>query len=140
MSEEKQKITVQVTVDVPVEKAWEIWSSPEHIVQWATASEDWHTPKSENDLKPGGGFKNRMEAKDGSAGFDFSGTYDEVREHEFISYTIEDGRKVEITFTEKDGKTELSETFDAENQNPADMQQQGWQAILDNYKKHTEAQ
>lgn len=136
---DNEKITVQVTVNLPIAKVWELWSSPEHIVKWATASEDWHTPTSENDLRPGGSFTNRMEAKDGSFGFDFAGTYDEVKEHEFISYTLGDGREVAITFKEQDGTTEIIETFDAENENPAEMQQQGWQAILDNFKKHAEA-
>lgn len=132
-------ITVESTVHAPVAKVWTCWTTPEHITQWNNASDDWHTPKAENDLRAGGKFLTRMEARDGSFGFDFSGTYDEVDMHRHIAYTLEDGRKVAIRFMEKDGVTQVSETFDPEGQNPADMQRAGWQAILDNFKKYTEA-
>jgi uncharacterized protein YndB with AHSA1/START domain len=132
------KITVKTTVNVPVEKVWECWTAPKHITKWNNASDDWHTPFAENDLRAGGKFLSRMEAKDGSFGFDFIGIYDEVKLYEVIAYTIGDGRKVKITFAGRDNKTEISETFEAENTYSIEQQQQGWQAILDNFKKYTE--
>lgn len=135
---EKVQITVQSKVNAPVEKVWNYWNAPEHIMKWNSASPDWHTPKSENDLRVGGKFSARMEAKDGSYGFDFGGVYDEVVANERIAYTMEDGRKTEITFINHGDTTEVIETFDAEGQNPVEMQQAGWQAILDNFKKYTE--
>lgn len=133
------KITVAVTINANPEKVWEFWTQPEHITQWNNASDDWHTPHAENDLTVGGKFKSRMEAKDGSMGFDFGGVYDEVVLHQLISYSMEDGRTVRITFANKGMSTEITETFDAENQNPAEMQQAGWQAILNNFKKYAES-
>ncbi|TSJ41348.1 SRPBCC family protein [Fluviicola chungangensis] len=136
---EKTKITLQATVKAPIEKVWDYWNEPEHIKKWNSASPDWHTPKSENDLRAGGRFTARMEAKDGSFGFDFGGIYDEVTAHQYISYTMDDGRKTNITFTSDGGnETKVVETFEAESQNPVEMQQGGWQAILDNFKKYTE--
>lgn len=136
---DKTKITVQATVKAPIEKVWDYWNEPEHIKKWNSASPDWHTPKSENDLRAGGRFTARMEAKDGSFGFDFGGTYDEVETHQYISYTMDDGRQTYITFTSDGGnETKVVETFEAESQNPVEMQQGGWQAILDNFKKYTE--
>lgn len=138
MNNEASPITVQTTVNAPVEKVWRMWSEPEHITKWNSASEDWHTPRAENDLRIGGKFRSRMEAKDGSAGFDFGGTYDDVRENEHIAYTMSDGRTVKIAFTADGDKTRVAETFDPESENPRDMQQGGWQAILDNFKKYVE--
>lgn len=135
---EKVQVTVQCKVGAPVEKVWDYWNTPEHIMKWNSASPDWHTPKSENDLRVGGKFSARMEAKDGSFGFDFGGIYDEVIANERIAYTMEDGRKTQITFINHGDSTEVIETFDAEGQNPIEMQQAGWQAILDNFKKYTE--
>jgi uncharacterized protein YndB with AHSA1/START domain len=135
----KTKITVMATVNAPVEKIWEFWSKPEHIVKWSSASEDWHTPKAENDLRVGGAFVSRMEAKDGSFGFDFGGVYDEVETHKLIAYTLGDDRKVSITFEANGPVTEITEVFEAEETNPIEMQQGGWQAILDNFKKYAEA-
>jgi uncharacterized protein YndB with AHSA1/START domain len=132
------KVTVKTTVNVPVEKAWEFWTEPNHITKWNNASEDWHTPVAENDLRPGGSFLSRMEAKDGSFGFDFKGIYDEVKLLEFISYSLEDGRKVEISFEGKENETEIIETFDPETANSIELQQTGWQAIIDNFKKYAE--
>jgi uncharacterized protein YndB with AHSA1/START domain len=137
-SSDKTEITVNATVKAPVQKVWELWTSPVHIKKWNSASEDWHTPKAENDLRTGGKFISRMEAKDGSFGFDFEGVYDEVRENEFIAYTMPDGRKVKISFNSKGEETEVIESFDAEKENPIDMQRDGWQAILNNFKKYTE--
>lgn len=131
-------ITVFATIDAPLHKVWEYWNAPKHIKQWNQASADWHCPRAENDLRAGGKFSSRMEAKDGSMGFDFSGIYDEVKEQEFIKYTIGDGRKVVVLFSTKGNQTHIAETFEAENQNPADMQQNGWQAILNNFKTYTE--
>ncbi len=133
-----ENITVEATIEAPIEKVWETWTKPEHITQWSFASEDWFTPKAENDLRPGGKFSTRMEAKDGSFGFDFEGTYDEVTDHKLITYTLGDERKVKIEFEEKGDQTLVTETFDAETQNPVEMQKGGWQAILNNFKKYTE--
>lgn len=132
-------ITVETTVQAPVKKVWQYFSAPEHIVKWCAASDDWHTPKAENDLRPGGKFLSRMEAKDGSFGFDFGGVYDDVKENELIEYTMGDGRKVSVQFTGNENETKVTEIFDAENTNPIEMQRAGWQAILDNFKKYTEA-
>ena len=135
----KTLITVEATVNAPVEKVWKLWTAPEHITKWNSASDDWHTPFSENDLRTGGKFLSRMEAKDGSFGFDFGGVYDEVKENELIEYTMGDGRKVIINFTGKDNETKVVESFDAESTNSIEMQRGGWQAILDNFKKYVEA-
>ena len=134
-----ESITVKTNVNAPVDKVWNLWSDPQHITKWAAASDDWHTTKAENDLRTGGKFTSRMEAKDGSMGFDFGGVYDEVRENEYIGYTLEDGRKVTINFTAEGGKTGIVQTFDPESENPREMQQAGWQAILDNFKKYAES-
>jgi uncharacterized protein YndB with AHSA1/START domain len=133
------KITVEATVKAPVEKVWKIWTLPEHITKWNAASDDWHSPFAENDLRVGGKFLARMEAKDGSFGFDFGGTYDQVKTHELIEYTIGDGRKVIVHFTPNGNETKVTETFDAENTHSIEMQRGGWQAILDNFKKYAEA-
>ncbi|TAN01609.1 MAG: polyketide cyclase [Chitinophagaceae bacterium] len=132
-------ITVEATIKAPVEKIWKYWTIPEHIKQWNKASDDWHTLYAENDVHTGGKFLSRMEAKDKSFGFDFGGVYDEVKDHKLIAYTIGDGRKVKIIFSGDKNKTKITETFEAENQNPVEMQRSGWQAILDNFKKYTEA-
>ena len=138
-TQEKTIITVESTINAPVEKVWEFWSKPEHITQWCYASDDWHTPRAENDLRTGGKFSSRMEAKDGSMGFDFGGVYDEVRNNEYIEYTMGDNRKVTIHFSGKGNTTKVVESFEAESTNPVEMQRGGWQAILDNFKKYTEA-
>ncbi|HEV8286309.1 MAG TPA: SRPBCC family protein [Chitinophagaceae bacterium] len=135
----KTTITVENTVKAPVQKVWKFWTLPEHITKWNAASDDWHTPFAENDLRVGGKFFSRMEAKDGSFGFDFGGVYDEVKTNELIEYTIGDGRKVVVHFTPNGNETKVVETFEAENTNPIEMQRGGWQAILDNFKKYTEA-
>jgi len=133
------KITVEAAVKAPVEKVWERYTNPRHIIKWNNASDDWHTTRAENDLRAGGKFLSRMEAKDGSLGFDFEGLYDEVKVNERIAYTMTDGRKAEITFTDENNETKMTVTFDAESENPIDMQREGWQAILDNFKKYAEA-
>ena len=133
-----ERITVKNMVKAPSKKVWSLWTAPEQIVKWNTPSDDWHTTRATNDLRVGGTFLSRMEAKDGSFGFDFEGTYDEVVPQERIAYTLGDGRKVEVDFKEQDGNTEIVSTFDAETQNPAEQQRDGWQAILDNFKTYAE--
>lgn len=133
-----QMITIKASVNSPVERVWKYWTEPEHIKKWNSASEDWHTPYAENDLRVGGKFLSRMEAKDGSFGFDFGGIYDEVEQYKVIAYTLGDGRKVRIDFTDRDNSTEVSVAFEAESSNPIEMQQSGWQAILENFKKYVE--
>ncbi|HYG20163.1 MAG TPA: SRPBCC family protein [Ohtaekwangia sp.] len=135
---EKTAITVQATVNAPVEKVWQYWSDPAHITKWCQASDDWHAPYAENDLKTNGKFKTTMAAKDGSMSFDFGGEYTNVKQHQLIEYVMSDGRKVKITFSANGNETTVVETFDAENTHPIEMQRGGWQAILDNFKKHTE--
>ena len=135
---EKEKITVSATIDAGIEKVWKYWTEPRHITNWNTATDEWHTPKAENDLKEGGRFVYRMEAKDGSFGFDFGGEYTEIREQELLAYKLDDGRKAKVSFEEKDKKVTLTEEFEVEDQNPVEMQKEGWQAILSNFKKYTE--
>jgi uncharacterized protein YndB with AHSA1/START domain len=133
------RITVENTVNAPVEKVWNCWTAPEHITKWNFASDDWHSPKAENDLRAGGKFSARMEAKDGSMGFDFGGVYDEVKPNELIEYTLGDDRKVVVRFTANGNETKVVETFDAEQTNSVELQKGGWQAILDNFKKYVES-
>jgi uncharacterized protein YndB with AHSA1/START domain len=139
MENQAKAITVENTVKAPIEKVWRFWTLPEHITKWNNASDDWHTPSAENDLRPGGKFVSRMEAGDGSFGFDFGGVYDEVKTNELIAYTLGDGRKAKIVFSSAAGTTTVQETFEPEGTNPIEMQRGGWQAILDNFKKYTEA-
>ena len=134
----KPQITIEATINTPVEKVWKLWTGPEHIVKWNNASDDWHTTRAENDLRPGGKFLSRMEAKDGSFGFDFGGVYDEVITNKLISYTIGDGRKVKVDFISNNNETKVITVFEAESQNPIEMQRGGWQAILNNFKKYAE--
>jgi len=132
-------ITVETTVNAPIEKVWSYFTQPQHVKNWNNASDDWHTPRAENDLQVGGNFVYRMEAKDGSFGFDFGGTYDAVNENEYLEYTIGDGRKVKISFIPQGTSTKVVETFEAETTNSVELQRTGWQSILDNFKKYTEA-
>lgn len=135
---ENTTITIEATVNAPITKVWKYWNEPAHIKQWAFAADTWHAPHAENDLRVGSKFSTTMAAKDGSASFDFWGTYTEVTENELIAYEMEDGRKVKITFREQNGATHVVESFDPENENPLEMQRDGWQAILNNFKKHVE--
>lgn len=135
----REVITIETTINAPMEKVWEYFSLPKHIMQWNSASNDWFTPKSENDFQEGGKFVNRMEAKDGSMGFDFTGTYDKIIPNEHIAYTISDGRHVTIDFAPQGEGTKMTESFEAETSNPAEVQKHGWQSILDNFKTYTEA-
>ncbi|HNS11441.1 MAG TPA: SRPBCC family protein [Bacteroidia bacterium] len=137
-TKEKTKISIEVRLNIPLNKAWDVWTKPEHIVNWNFASEDWQCPKAEVDLRVGGKFTSRMEAKDGSFGFDFSGEFDKIKAKELLEYTLEDGRKVKVEFREESAETIVNESFEPENENPLDMQRQGWQMILNNYKKYAE--
>ena len=137
--ESPAKITVSITTPIALETAWQVWTNPEHIVNWNFASDDWCAPRASNDLKNGGTFSYRMEAKDGSFGFDLNGTYTNLKPLELIEYLLEDGRKVSILFESKDNETHIIQTFEAENQNPIELQQNGWQAIMNNYKKYAES-
>jgi uncharacterized protein YndB with AHSA1/START domain len=132
-------ITVQSIISAPMEIVWNCWTDPLHITKWNNASEDWHTPYAENDLKVGGKFKYTMAAKDGSMSFDFEGEYTNVENQRLIKYIMPDGRKVEVAFEKVEVGIKITEKFDPENENPEEMQQKGWQAILDNFKKHVES-
>lgn len=134
-------ITVQSVVKAQIEKVWEFWTKPEHIVHWAFASDDWDAPAAENDLQVGGKFKTKtaMVVRDKSTSFDFTGAYTIVKEYELIEYDIDDGRNVKVEFTELPEGVKITETFEPENENPEKMQRTGWQAILDNFKKYAEA-
>lgn len=138
MMDHMQSITINAMVNAPVEKVWAFWTQPQHIIKWTFASDDWHVPYAENDLKVNGKFKTTMAAKDGSMQFDFEGIYSIVNENKLIAYELADGRQVKITFKENDGQTQLTETFDPEDQHPIEMQKVGWQSILNNFKKYTE--
>jgi uncharacterized protein YndB with AHSA1/START domain len=137
--EAKKTISVQAIINAPIEQVWKLYTEPEHIVQWNNASNDWHTSRAENDLKVGGKFLYRMEAKDGSSGFDFDGTYEQLKTNELIVYSISDGRKVQVMFTKDDDtRTKIDTIFEAESTNPIEMQRDGWQGILNNFKKYVE--
>lgn len=131
-------ISIHATIHAPIEKVWEYYTSPEHITKWAFASSDWEAPSAENDLRVGGKFKTRMQAKNGSTGFDFTGTYTEIVSHKRIAYTMDDGRRVTVNFDPQGESVEVVVNFEMENQNSEELQRSGWQAILDNFKKHTE--
>ena len=133
------KITIASHAKAPIDAVWQAWNTPAHIMQWNAASPDWHTTKSTVDLREGGKFSSRMEAKDGSFGFDFEGTYSKVVPNKTIEYAMPDGREVQVEFTERAGGVDIRSTFDAESQNPPEMQRDGWQAILDNFVRHVEA-
>ncbi|MFZ0075293.1 MAG: SRPBCC domain-containing protein [Exiguobacterium undae] len=135
-----QEIQIQTVIQRPVAEVWTYWTEPEHIKAWNAASDDWHTTEATNDVQAGGRFSSYMAAKDGSVGFDFSGVYLEVILYEKLAYTIDDGRHVTILFTANGDETEVVETFEAESMNPPEMQQAGWQAILDRFKAYAEQQ
>jgi len=131
-------ITIRTVVNAPIEKVWEFWNGPEHIVRWAFASDDWEAPSAENDVRAGGKFKTVMAAKDKSSSFDFTGVYTAVTDRELIEYVMADGRHVKVAFKETPGGVEIVETFDPESENSEEMQRAGWQAILENFKKYAE--
>jgi uncharacterized protein YndB with AHSA1/START domain len=132
------QITVKTSINASMETVWKKWTNADDIPHWNFASPDWSCPKAQNTLEVGKGFNYRMEAKDGSMGFDYTGLYTSIKNHELIEYKLEDGRKVVISFKKEGDSVELIETFDADDQHPAEMQQQGWQAILDNFKSYVE--
>lgn len=134
----RTRISVETVINAPIYSVWEMWTSPEHIMKWNNASDDWHTPHAENDLRKGGKFLSRMESKDRSAGFDFRGVYDEVKINQLIEYTMEDGRKVRILFTDLGDETKIQETFEAEDEHSIEMQREGWQSIMNNFKRYVE--
>ncbi len=138
-NQDNQMITVETTVNASLNTVWDSFTNPAHITKWCFASDDWHAPYAENDIQTGGKFKTTMAAKDGSFSFDFEGEYSLVKSQEEINYFLEDGRTVKINFISEGNTTNVIETFDPENENPADMQKAGWQAILDNFKKYTES-
>jgi len=133
-------ITIEASINASPEQVWQCWTLPEHITKWNQASDDWHTPRAENDLRVGGTFNSRMESKDGKYGFDFRGVYDLVEPPRRLDYTLGDGRAVHITMIPVDGGTHVVETFETENENSVERQREGWQAILDNFKRYAENQ
>ena len=133
-----EPITIQTVIEAPRERVWSLYNDPAHVTKWNSPSDEWHTPSAENDLREGGKFNYRMEARDGSAGFDFTGTNTAVVPNERIAYTMDDGRKVEVLFTDEGDSTRVVTTFDPETENSLEMQRDGWQAILDNFKKYVE--
>ncbi len=135
----KTKITVETIISAEASKVWNCWTQPEHITKWNFASDDWHCPKASNDLKVGGKFSWTMASKDGKMSFDFEGIYNTIIEQKQIIYTLLDDRRVVIDFTDLGGKIKLTETFEAEEINTLELQKGGWQAILDNFKKHVES-
>jgi uncharacterized protein YndB with AHSA1/START domain len=139
MDTEKIVIKIEADINASIDKVWKYWNDPAHMTHWNYASTDWHCPWATNDLQIGGKFVARMEAKDGSVGFDFSGVYDEIEFQQKIVYSMEDGRIVKISFSFTDGKTNVKIHFDAETENPIELQQVGWQSILNNFKKHCES-
>lgn len=132
------KITVKTRISAELDKVWDAWNNPVDIQQWNSAHEDWHTTRSTVDLREGGKFLSRMEAKDGSVGFDFEGKYTRIVPKRMIAYRMGDGREVEVEFFEHDGGVLVQEIFDAEAENPPEFQRQGWQAILDNFGRYVE--
>lgn len=133
------KITVETLVDAGLDRVWDAWNNPADIKQWNSAQDDWHTTQSTVDLREGGKFMSRMEAKDGSVGFDFEGTYTRVVPRKAIAYRMSDDREVEVEFVERGDRVLVKETFDAETENTPELQRQGWQAILDNFGRYVEA-
>ena len=131
-------VTVEIKINASLDKVWECWTSPEHIINWNFASDDWCCPSATNVLQHGKKFSWRMEAKDGSMGFDFTGTYDKIEERNSIEYHLDDGRKVLINFSKADDIVKLVETFETEDIHTIEQQRAGWQAILGNFKKYVE--
>jgi uncharacterized protein YndB with AHSA1/START domain len=132
------KISVNVLVPATIEKVWSAYTTPEDIMRWNAASDDWHTTASRVDLRPGGSFSSRMEAKDGSFGFDFEGVYTQIIEDEFIEYSFGD-RLAAVKFEAEDTGVRVTVEFDTEEENSAEDQRAGWQAILDNFSRHVQA-
>lgn len=133
------KINIEARIEAPLQRVWETWTQPEQITQWNFASADWHCPEAANDLRTGRSFRSRMEARDGSMGFDFEGTYTAVVMGREISYAMPDGRQVTTLFEALGGNTRVQTSFDPEQTHSPEMQRAGWQAILDTFKKYAEA-
>ena len=133
------RITVETIVKAPIERVWQSWNTPSDIKQWNAASDDWHTTASSVDLREGGKFSARMEARDGSEGFDFEGTYTRIAPRKTIEYRMSDGREVAVDFAEGPDGVRVTETFDAESENSQELQRAGWQAILDRFARYVEA-
>ncbi|MBM9549232.1 SRPBCC family protein [Leptospira sp. 201903074] len=136
---DSNQITVQSTISADTKKVWDYYTNPKHIIHWNFASDDWQCPWAKNDLRVGGKYSARMEAKDGSFGFEFEAIYDNIVELKSFTYTMEDGRKASVNLESLGNKTKVTVSFDPENQNPEEMQRGGWQAILDNFKKYVES-
>ena len=132
-------ITIETTINAPIAHVWEKWTSPEHVQNWNFASPDWHCPKATTDLQAGGEFHYEMASKDGSMSFDFWGTFQKIEEQKSLEIVIGDGRKMQVTFETTEAGTKVTEQFEPENQNPEEMQQAGWQMILDNFKSYAES-
>jgi uncharacterized protein YndB with AHSA1/START domain len=132
-------ITVKTTINASLEKVWDFWTKPEHVINWNFASDDWHCPKAENNLKIGEKFCYTMAAKNGEMSFDFEGEYTEIETHKLIKYKLEDDRRIIIQFEQNQDLVTIIESFDPENENSLELQQNGWQAILDNFKKYIES-
>lgn len=133
-------ITVETTINSPINTVWKLWTEPEHIMKWCQASDDWHAPAATNDLRVDGKFSTTMAAKDKSAQFDFAGVYTKVVPHEIIEYVMADGRKVKLVFEDQGLITKITETFDPEDTNSLEMQRHGWQSILDSFKRYVEGE
>lgn len=134
-----KSVTVQQTIEMPLKICWHVWNHPDHIVNWYSASPDWHTPKASNEVVPGGEFCYRLAARDGSMAFDYRGSYAEVVVQEKLTFHLEDGRKVTVTFEKLDDvQTQITENFEPESINSIDIQRSGWQAILDHFKSYCE--
>ncbi len=138
-AKENKSITVETIVEIPVEKTWEVWTEPRHITNWNFASQDWQCPSASNEVREEGKFNWRMEAKDGGMGFNYSGTYNQVIPEKSLALTLDDGRRVFIEFAGDGNSTKVTETFEAEDLNSMDLQRNGWQAILNNFKKYAES-
>ena len=133
-------VTVETSIHQSIEKVWKLWTSPDHIINWNFATPQWHCPSAELELKVGGKLKYHMAAKDGSMAFDYIGIITSIAKNSLLEYTLEDGRKVSIRFTEENGISKVTESFEVEDENSIDMQRQGWQAILENFKNYAESQ
>lgn len=134
-----EKITIDAKVDAPVETVWARYTDPDHITRWNFASDDWCCPSASNDMQVGGKYSARMEAKDGSFGFDFEAIYTDITPERSLTYRLDDGRMVTTTFEPIGGQTQVTTVFDAETENDVEMQRGGWQAILNNFKAHAES-
>ena len=132
------KITIQAVVAADRQKVWNCYTQPEHITKWNFATDTWHCPAASNDMRVGGKYLARMEAKDGSFAFDFEAVYNEIVDGEKFTYTMPDNREIQVSFEQTDDKTRVTVTFDPENENPVDLQRSGWQSVLDNFRKYAE--